>query len=374
MTQIKISQITTEIVDVPIKRPHQFSTEKVSKKSFLIVRLHLNNGIIGIGEGTTPGIWWNGESVETMKVVIDQYIAELIKNQDPRFVEKLLQLMDRHIRSNPFAKSAVEMAIYDALGKYYQVPVHQLLGGLYSNKIEVRWALASGTVEGDINEGKMLVESNQYKSFKIKSGKEEPNDDASRSIKIAQGLKGHATIGIDPNGSWTRLTAKKWMHEFREANIDFLEQPLPPHDVEGMAILTEMKQVPIMADESVGSIYEATTLAREKAADIFSLKIQKHGGLRNTIKIAAIAESSGIACFGGTSLESSIGTAASLHAFSAIRNLNYGTESFGPNWLADDLVKHPLEIQEGFITVPEDPGLGIELDEEKVKKYKRHGS
>ncbi|MFS0643644.1 muconate/chloromuconate family cycloisomerase [Siminovitchia sp. 179-K 8D1 HS] len=371
MSTLKIKRITTELLDVPIKRPHQFSTVKVSDKSFVLVKIELSNGVTGIGEGTTPGIWWNGESVETMKLVIDRYAAPLLVEEKAAYVEKLLQKLNRHIRGNAFAKAAVEMALFDALGKTYHVPVHQLLGGHHQDKIPVRWALASGTPEGDIDEAKRHAAAGNYANFKTKSGHDAPENDARRNIRIAAGLRGHSSIGIDPNGSWDRMTVMKWMDAFFEAGIDFLEQPLPPQDFEGLARLSSMKKVPIMADESLASVQDALRLVQEKAADIFSLKIHKSGGMKNTVKIAGIAEAAGISCFGGTSLESSIGTAACVHAYASIPNLDYGSELFGPAWLADDLVKNPLVIKEGYIHVPHHPGLGVELDEAKVEKYKR---
>src|SRR5690625_3786681 len=151
----------TELLDIPIKRPHQFSTVKVSSKSFVLIKIELNNGIIGIGEGTTPGIWWNGESVETMKLVIDRYIAPLLIEKEITYIEQLLQVMNRQVRANPFAKATVEMALFDALGKTYKAPVHQLLGGLYQDKVAVRWALASGTEDADIQEAKDYVAANE---------------------------------------------------------------------------------------------------------------------------------------------------------------------------------------------------------------------
>lgn len=366
-----IKKLHSVIVDVPIARPHQFSTEIVTTKSFLLIQLELENGLIGIGEGTTPGVWWNGESVETMQLVIEQYITPLLIGQDPRNIEQLLRLFDRHVRANPFAKATVEMALYDVVGKIYNAPVHQLLGGLYQDAIDVKWALATGDADGDIAEGKDYVKSGRYKDFKIKAGKHQPADDAQRAIKIAEGLRGASTIGIDPNGSWDRLTAVRWMERLNEAGVDFLEQPLAPLDFDGAAKLVSMAKVPVMADESVATIQDAQRLAVLKAADIFSLKIHKSGGMRNTLKVAAIAEAAGISCFGGTSLESSIGSAASIHAFGAIRNLDYGCETFGPQWLADDIVKNPLEFKDGKILVPMGAGLGVELDEAKVEKYKR---
>ncbi|WP_240377560.1 muconate/chloromuconate family cycloisomerase [Bacillus piscicola] len=371
MQKLTIKRLITELVDIPIKRPHQFSAIKVSSKSFVLLRVELSNGVTGIGEGTTPGIFWNGESVETMKLVIDQYAAPFLLEENATHLETLLQKLNRQIRGNAFAKATIEMALLDALGKTYDVPVHQLLGGLHQEKIPVRWALASGTPEGDIEEAKNAVASGQYANFKTKSGKEAPDDDAKRSIRIAEGIKGHSSIGIDPNGSWDRMTTMKWMDDFFAAGIDFLEQPLPPHDIEGLARLAAMKKVPIMADESVASIQDAMRIAKTNAADIFSLKIHKAGGMKNTVKVAGIAEAAGIACFGGTSLESSIGTAACVHTYSSIPNLDYGSELFGPDWLADEIVKEPLVLKDGYIHVPVQAGLGVELDEEKVSLYRR---
>ncbi|MBD8005185.1 muconate/chloromuconate family cycloisomerase [Bacillus norwichensis] len=371
MKTLRIKRMTTELLDIPIKRPHQFSTEKVAVKSFLLIRMELSNGVVGIGEGTTPGIWWNGESVETMKLVIDRYASPLLLEENPVYTEKLMQKLNRQIRANHFAKAAVEMALFDALGKTYDVPVHQLLGGLHLEKIPVRWALASGTPEGDIEEAIDHVGAGRYANFKTKSGKESPDVDALRNIRIAEGIRGRSSIGIDPNGSWDKVTVMKWMDAFFEAGIDFLEQPLPPEDIRGLAQLAAMKKVPIMADESLATVQDALRLAEEKAADIFSLKIHKSGGMKNTVRIAGIAQAAGISCFGGTSLESSIGTAACVHTYASIPNLDYGSELFGPDWLADDPVKNPLTIKDGSILVPDGPGLGVELDETKVEKYRR---
>jgi muconate cycloisomerase len=366
-----IRSIKTEILDIPIKRPHQFSAEKMYAKSFVIVRIETAEGLMGIGEGTTPGIWWSGESVETMQAVIEAHFKPLLLNQDPRNMGKILALMDRQVERNQFAKATVEMALYDLIGKINAVPVHQLLGGLYQESIPVRWALATGDVEEDAAEAKEKMETESYVNFKIKAGNIPPAQDAKRTADVAYLLRGHSTVGVDPNGSWDILTATRWMDRLNEAGVEFLEQPLPYWDIDGLARLTAMSKVPVMADESASTLQEVMQLAKKKAADIISLKIHKSGGMKSVVKIAGIAEAAGISCFGGTSLESSIGTAACLHAYCTIPNLDYGSELFGPVWLADDIVKEPVKYENGRIFVPKKPGLGVELDEEKVSRYRR---
>jgi muconate cycloisomerase len=107
------------------------------------------------------------------------------------------------------------------------------------------------------------------------------------------------------------------------------------------------------------------------AADVFAVKLAKSGGIANTLAIGAVADAFGVPCYGGTTIESSIGTAAALHAFCAMPALTAGTELFGPLLLADDLVTDPVAYKAGFLELPSGPGLGVEIDEEKVARYAR---
>lgn len=368
---IQITAVRTEILDVPIKRPHQFSAAKMTVKPFLLLQIDTNEGITGIGEGTTPGIWWNGESVETMQTVIEHHIGPLLIGQDPQRIEALFAKIDKQVRANPFAKATVEMALYDIVGKLANVPVYQLLGGLYQESIPVRWALAIGKPTEDSQEAEGLVREGKHTVFKMKAGSLPPSEDAERAIATAELLRDKATTGIDPNGCWDELTINRYMDRFQEAGLDFLEQPLPVQDFEGLARLTASSKVPIMADESASSVQDAYRLAQMHAAHIFSLKIHKSGGMSRVKKVGAIAEAAGIACFGGTSLESSIGTAACLHVYCTLPNLTAGSELFGPIWLADDLVTNPVQYRGDRIFVPNGPGLGVSLDEAKIEKYRR---
>ncbi|UCZ52749.1 muconate/chloromuconate family cycloisomerase [Bacillus shivajii] len=369
--KIKITRITADIVDIPLKRSHQFSAAKIDAKPFLILQMETNEGVIGIGEGTTPGIWWGGESVETMKLVIDQYFSPLLYDEDPRQIERILGRMDRQVFGNEFAKATVEMALYDIVGKLAGVPVYQLFGGQYYEKLPTRWALAIGKVEEDVEEAKVKMEGNVHHQFKMKAGNLPTAEDADRAIKVAEKLKGLTTVGVDPNGSWDELTTRKWMDRLYKAGIAFLEQPLPKWDIDGLARLKEMKKVPIMADESASTLSEVDQLIKREAVDIISLKVHKSGGMSRVKKIAAMAEAAGVPCFGGTSLESSIGTTAALHVYSTIPNLTEGCELFGPIWLADDIVDQPLKLSGGHIFLPEESGLGVTISQEKLNKYRR---
>ncbi len=126
-----------------------------------------------------------------------------------------------------------------------------------------------------------------------------------------------------------------------------------------------------MADECVFSPHDMLTVASAGAADVISLKLVKHGGLINTRKVAAVAEAAGIGLYGGCLLESSIGAAAHLQVFSTLRDLAWGCEHFGPQILTDDLVTEPLRFEDFHIHLPTGPGIGVVLDEDKLRRYAR---
>jgi muconate cycloisomerase len=138
-----------------------------------------------------------------------------------------------------------------------------------------------------------------------------------------------------------------------------------------MARLAEMELVPIMADEGMCTVQDALAFAKRRAAHVFSLKVHKSGGITRTNKTAAVAEAAGIRCYGGTTLETSVGTAASLHLYCTIPGLSEGCELFGPLLLKDDIVEEPVEYRDFRAWVPRGPGLGVSLDEEKINHYRR---
>ena len=373
MGTLTIREVKTEILDLPIRRPHRFAFQTMNHQSHVLVRIRTEEGLEGIGEGVTAGgPWWGGESVETIKVVIDTYLAPLLTGEDAARSEYLLEKMDRVAAGNQFAKAAIEMACYDLLGKSLGVPLCDLLGGLYSESLPVAWALgAGGETKANIAEAQEKLDANLHSRFKVKVRAVEADADVERVAQLSKALGEEAHLIIDPNQSWDGVTAIRLLPRLAEAGVSLLEQPLPRWDLDGMARLVEMELVPIMADEGMYSVQDALAFAKRRAAHVFSLKTHKSGGLTRTNKTAAVAEAAGIRCYGGTTLETSVGTAASLHLYCTMPNLTEGCELFGPLLLADDIVEEPVEYRDFQVWVPRGPGLGVRLDEEKVSHYRR---
>lgn len=372
MSQITIKSIETTIVDLPTIRPHHLSMTVMRNQSMVIIRLFCSDDIEGIGEATTiGGISYAYESPETIKLVIDTYISPLLVGQDATQINYLMNQLDIHVAGNPFAKSGIETALLDAQAKRLGVRVADLFGGILTNELPVLWTLASGETQKDIDEAKRLISINRHNTFKLKIGRNHPQKDVDHVAAIKKALGKEIKITVDINQAWSEQIAKRYILQLQEAGIDLIEQPLVKTNFDGLARLTSFFDVPIMADEAAGSIEDAYKLAKIHAASVFALKISKSGGLTNIARQAAIAQGAGISLYGGTMLEGTIGTLASAHIFASLPNLDWGTELFGPLLLTDDIVKQPITYKNNAMEIPKGIGLGVELDLNKLEKYKR---
>jgi len=412
MNEETIQKVETQIVDLPLKRIHKFSATSITTKAYLLVRIYSVNGLMGIGEATTPGgPWWAGEAIESIKVMIDEYFAPCLVGEDALNISHLMGKLDKVAVYNTFAKAAIEMSLLDLKGRALDVPVYHLLGGLCRDSSRVIWPLAMGDPTADIEEAERIMDDNIAHDFKVKMGYLPPKDDVHYLGELCKGLCNKATVRGDLNAAWDEIQARTWLPVLEDQGMHLIEQPMQSWNRTGMARVREMIKMPILADESVCTIQDALDLVTLAAADAFSFKPLKSGGLlvcqkiaaiasaagvQDALdlvtlaaadafsfkplksggllvcqKIAAIASASGVSCYAGTFLESSIGTASMMHLVAASPNIDYGNELVGPIWLADDLVQEPVEYRDNHVWVKHGPGLGIDLDEDKVKKYTR---
>jgi len=372
MSDMVIESVDTTILDVPLLRPHRFATTTMHHQSFVIVKVRTCQGVQGVGEAVVVGgPWWGGETIEGIKILIDTYLTPHLVGQDAAAVGHLTARMDLAVAGNPFAKAGVEMALWDAAGKSLGVPLHALFGGLRRSSIPVTWALGAEPAEVVIEEAQRKLAAGEHASFKLKMGADDPAADVRRVRTVTRALAPHASVRVDLNGAWDELTATRWLPHLQDAGVDLVEQPVPGWNLGAMRRLADRLTIPIMADESLRTPHDALTLYQSQAADVYALKIAKSGGMSAVHRIAAIAESAAIPCYGGTTLESSLGTAASVHAFCSSAAVTAGSELFGPLLLADDLAEEPLTYRDGHVHVPTGPGLGVTLDEKKLIKYRR---
>jgi muconate cycloisomerase len=367
-----IEKIEAIIVDLPTIRPHHLSMAVMRKQTMVIIRLFCSDGIEGIGESTTiGGLSYGEESPESMKLNIDTYFTPLLIGKKAHLIHQAMTLLDKNIKGNRILKSGIETALLDAQGKRLGVPISTLLGGAMTDRLPVLWTLASGNTEKDIAEAEQLLASGRHNIFKLKIGWQDPSLSIAHVSAIKKALGDKAKITVDVNQAWDESTAKQSIAKLETAGVDLIEQPIARENFEGLARLTQMFKVPIMADEAQGDLTDAFKLAKMRACDVFALKIGKAGGLYNVLKAAAIAESADISLYGGTLLEGSIGSVASAHAFSTLRKMSWGTELFGPLLLTDDVVTTKIDFSNNSFQIPQGAGLGLELDLDKLDFYRR---
>lgn len=231
---------------------HKFSVTQIDHQSVVLVRVRTVDGAVGIGEGVVPGgPWWGGESVETMKVVIDRYLAPLLVGRDVAEVPALRATMDRLVAENRFAKAAVEVALFDAWGRTVGLPVYALLGGLAQDRVPVTWALGAARPDEIIEEATGKLDAGKHASFKLKMGSQDPEADVERIEKVASALASRASLRVDINAAWDELTATRYLPRLQAAGVELIEQPLPAWDIDGAARLAQLLEIPIMADESL---------------------------------------------------------------------------------------------------------------------------
>lgn len=372
---MKIQRVITSIVDIPIRRLHnKMSFVTLEKVNYVLVRTQTDTGIEGLGEAAAlGGPTWSEESAESIKETIDHYLAPLLIGEEPENIEKLRQKLDCAYRGNQFAKAALEMSLFDIVGKAWGIPVYDLLGGLVREKVPLSWSLAIGDVQEEIREAREMMEHGHF-IFKIKVGAAKPEEDVERVKKLREALNDRICLRVDANQGWNRMSAIWAAKQLEAYRIDFLEQPVPRWDVGSLSAVARASSIPIMADESLCTPQDAIRLVNKEAASIFALKVTKAGGILGCKRIAAIAEGAGIGCYVGCMIETGIGTAAYLHLAASTPGVTYGCELFGPLMLCDDIVREKTDYKDGHVWVSDRPGLGVTLDEGKVKKYTRQGT
>ncbi len=337
-----------------------------------IVRVRSDDGVVGIGEAATiaPAAW-SPESAASVKLTVDRALAPLLVGEDPRPFARHLDRMHRAVVGNLFAKAAVEAALVDLVARSLAVPAAQLLGGAVRDRIPCAWTLATGDVGRDVEEAEAMLASGRHRRFKVKVGADDPAADVARVLAIRERLPASSWLVVDVNQAWDETTARRACRAFDDAGVDAVEQPVAAWNHAAMRRLVEENRLAILADEGVSDARSALEIARAGSASAVSLKPNKSGGLLATRDVAAVAIAAGLACYGGSMLESAVGTAAALHVYATLPALSLGCELFGPWLLRENLTRQRVRYEDGCVFAPEGPGFGVELDEDAVARFRR---
>lgn len=366
---MKITGLTTYVVEIPVRKQvmitSSLGTHATSR--YPIVRLETDAGIEGAGEATVMPRW-SGETALGARYLIDHYLAPAVLGREVEDIEGLLQALDGAAWANPFAKAAVEMAAWDALGKARGKPVYELLGGpARALHLPIRFSLAARSPEDTAERARERVAAG-HRTIKVKVGLN-PAADAARLRAVRAAIGPEIQLTCDANGGWSQEQAIGVLREVEDLELLLAEQPTPREDLEAMAAVRAAVKVPIMADESVFTLYEARRALQLEAADIISIYPGKNYGLLRCKQIAELAAERGVACAIGSNLELDLATAAMCHLSVAVPNVaaeTYPGDILGPLYYDERIAKNPVRVEDGYAHCPSGPGLGVEVDWDAV--------
>jgi L-alanine-DL-glutamate epimerase-like enolase superfamily enzyme len=370
---MKIIRIEPIPVCVPLKKGLTTKTAHGEHvvSPYVIVRVHTDEGLVGLGEATVAPRW-TGETSRSCVAAIEELIGPALLGKDPSRITALRAVMDRELKLNPFTKAAVEMALWDLAGKATGKPVYELLGGKVREHVATKWSV-SGRPPAEAAAIARWAMGRGFRTMKVKVGLG-PDADVERVAAVRDVIGPAAKLGVDANGGWgDSATAIAAIARLKLLGIDFAEQPVWAGDPEEMAAVRRSAGLPIVADESLYTLADAKQLVRAGACDVFSIYVGKAGGLGPAKAIADFALEAGIACTIGSNLELGVGSAAMIHLGLAHRGIMtdaYPCDIIGPFFYEDDFLTEPLVLDGGRAVISDRPGLGVELDEGKVERYR----
>lgn len=375
---MKITKVETMIVDIPVENPYIFSHGVLNCFSNVIILTYTDEGIIGIGESSfVPGGGVSEETPESTKPLIDGYLAPAIIGEDPFNIENIHKKMDAIIPRNLIAKCGIDLSLWDLMGKSLNVPTYRLLGGMVNSKIACTYTLSIDTPE-NMAEQALKRKEQGYKALVVKIGRN-PDTDIDRLMAVREAVGPKLNIRLDANEAYRPDQAIRIIRKMEKYDPEFVEEPVKRWDLDGMVKVRNAVDVPISSDESNTSLESAEKLLKKGAVDILNIKISKNGGLLRSKKIAAIAEAHGITCIVGGANTYEIGRQACRHFAVCTAQVESGAGSEGcapaSQSKVDDITKRVITYEDvkngdGYVELSEGAGLGVEIDQEKLNKYR----
>jgi L-alanine-DL-glutamate epimerase-like enolase superfamily enzyme len=277
--------------------------------------------------------------------------------------------MNSVIVGNPFAKAAVEMALWDIKGKVLGVSVYSLLGGFRRKSIPVSHSVSYGTLQEMVQQTLELVDQG-YRTLKIYCGRETPETDLERIRAVRKAVGDDIDLYVEVNQRWSFKTALRLLPLLEDLQVLFVEQPISSHLRKEMKILRERSSVPLALDEGVFTPEDVFMAKEEGLSDIVNIYVLKAGGIYNAKKALDIADTAGMDAFVGSFNELSISSIAGAHIAATIVSLPYPCYLVGPTLYEEDILKEPLDIRDGMLHLNDNPGLGIEVNEKELGRFK----
>ena len=364
---MKITRTKVFNVGLKLKKPLRVAKMLREKSSNTIVKIETDEGIEGYGEATFAH-FFAGETQDSVSSVVNKFLTPALVGSDPTNILSLVDKMNSAIVGNPFAKAAVETALWDIKGKTLEVPVYSLLGGWRRKSIPVNHSISYGTPE-EMAEQALEHIANGFRTLKVYCGRETPESDLERIRQIRKAVGDKINLYVEVNQRWSFKTAMELLPMLEELGILFIEQPISAYLRNEIRILRERSSIPIALDESIFSPEDVALAKQEGMADIVNIYVLKSGGILTAKRALDVSETVGLDAFIGSFNELSISSIAGAHLSATICNLAYPCYLVGPMLHEEDILEEPIDIRDGMLHLSDRPGLGIQVNEEQLKKF-----
>ncbi|HJQ48799.1 MAG TPA: enolase C-terminal domain-like protein [Amycolatopsis sp.] len=365
---MKITRVEAIPYAIPYRKPLRFASGEVHVAEHVLVRVHTDDGVVGIAEAP-PRPFTYGETQAGIVAVIEQIFAPQVVGLTLLEREAMVARLARTV-GNPTAKSAIDMAVWDALGRSLDLRVTELLGG-YTDRMRVSHMLGFDEPAAMVAEAQRMRERHGITTFKVKVGRRPANLDVAVVRALREELGEEVELYVDGNRGWTAAESAAAMKQMSDLGLLFAEELCPADDVLGRRWLVSQLGVPFIADESAVTPADVTREVLGGSATAISIKVARTG-FTHSQRVHHLAEGLGLEVVMGNQIDGQLGTICTVAFGSSYRLTSHRAGELS-NFLdmSDDLLTEPLEIRDGELTVRPGAGLGVEVDPGKLARYRQ---
>lgn len=353
-------------IALPLKAPMKMANATIAKAENVLVRIEAADGTVGWGEAASAPTM-TGDTQGGLVAAVRDHLTPLLIGRDARDWPALRPALHAALLGNGGAHSALEMAIFDLAGHAAGVRLIDLIAKPRREAVKPMWLLGNKTADQDVAEAHARQREG-FNFFKLKIGVKPLKQEIAIAHAVRAALP-KTPLCADANCGLTLAAAKTYAEKTRKAGLLFVEQPLAYDDIDGLRKLTRATKVPIGIDEGIHSFADVVTNAKAGAGGI-SLKLIKLGGITAALQAAKLCQRLGLSVnIAAKIAESSISSAAALHLACGVPKADWGV-SLTHFYLAEDIVRRPLPLANGLVALPDGPGLGVEVDEAAVERFR----
>ena len=362
-----ISQV--EVFGVHMPLVGTFTSGGVSKNvtKCVVVRVTASDGAVGISSIDPSGRATSPNTAAELAAAVRDRVGPALIGEDPGNINRLFEITDKLIPEQPGAAAAMELACIELVCRRTGIALHDYVGGAVLDEV-----LFNGWV-GELPPDEAAAEAKQwqdagFQSLKIKVGNDVAKD-SDRVAAVRDAVGSDVKLRMDANQQCNVQQALALCEAVISCDMQLFEQPVPKDDLEGLAQVRRQGGIPIMADESISDHESLIRVIKADCADFVKFGITQAGGLTPSARMAATAEAAGLQVVMGHGFGLDLSTIAEIMIGATSRNYVPGLECVGPLKVVDTVATTRLDIGRGRIALPSGPGLGIELDEEKLAQY-----